>query len=153
MIRELEKLSSNNVGYQSLLEMENFQFNQKGPMSPIESRTVVQDVIPKLSSNSDKHPHPDAKAQLLEHIATVEKRYGNYMNFGSMSLHSIDFEKLWLELPSSSLRGIPFLKQGAEIDDLIVKIYGSKLKLALNQFTKIQSLITTPGLRIQGSPK
>lgn len=133
--------------------MEKFQFNQKGPMAPIESRTVVTTVIPKLSEESEKTPDVSASSELLKHTATVEKRYGKYMSFGSRNLTEIDFEIAWMELPASSLRGIPFLKTGGEVDELITKLYGKTLKPVLNRFSEIDSLITTPGLRIQGSPK
>lgn len=153
IIKELEKLSSNSIGYQSLLEMEKFQFGQKGPMSPIDSRTVVDTVIPKLVLESEKTPDVSAASELLKHIATVEKKYGNYMNFGSRRLSDVDFEIAWMELPSASLRGIPFLAVGSEVDKMITELYGRSLKPVLNRFSEIESLITTPGLRIQGSPK
>lgn len=153
VIRELERLSTKNIGWQSLLEMENFQFNQKGPMAPIEARTVVKETIPKIVTNSELKPDPSAKAKLLGHISTVEKRYGKYMSFGNIDLNVLDFENAWRTLPSSSVRGIPFLLKGSEVDGLIMQIYGKNLKSVLNQFVKLESLITTPGLRIQGSPK
>lgn len=133
--------------------MEKFQFNQKGPMAPIETRTVVRDVIPKLVQNSEKLPDSKAKLALLYEMRTVEKRYEKYMSFNSQKMTDLNFEIAWRELPSASLRGIPFLAVGREIDDLITSVYGSSLKPVLNQFLKISSLITTPGLRIQGSPK
>lgn len=152
VIRELERLSDN-IGYRSLLEMEKFQFNQKGPMAPIEARTVMKETIPKIVKNSELKPDPSASAKLLKHIETVEKRYGKYMNYGGLDLNGIDFENAWRVLPSSSVRGIPFLLKGSEVDSLIINLYGKGVKSVLNQFTKIKSLITTPGLRIQGSPK
>lgn len=152
VVRELEKLcSSNDVGYQSLLEMERFQFDQKGPMSPISSSTILDDVIPGIVDNSSKRPAHHGKTELLKHIGMVEKKYKRYMSFGSKNLSSLDFENAWLDLPSGSLRGIPFLGKGKDKDELITKLYGKQLKPVLNQFTQIDSLITTPGLRIQGS--
>lgn len=153
VVKEIEKLCSSNDSYRSLLEMELFQFNQKGPMSPIGSRTVIDDVVPKLIEKSLLVPaHPEFE-MLMQQLVTVEKRYGKFMNWESMNLTEIDFEMRWRELPSRSLRGLPFLATGSEIDSLIISIYGKSLKSVLYQFKKINSLITTPGLRIQGSPK
>lgn len=153
VIAEIEKLSKKHNGFQSLLEMEKFQFNQKGPMAPIETRTVVTDVVPKIENSSLVFPNSVSKDELIAKIPTVEKRYGKYLSFGNLSVHSIDFEQAWKTLPSSSLRGIPFLYKGSEIDELIIKIYGNTYRTAAAQFKKIDDLITTPGLRIQGSPK
>lgn len=72
--------------------MEQFQFNQKGPMAPIEPRTVVKETIPGIVTSSELKPDPSAVAKLLKHISTVEKRYSKYMSFGSLNLHGIDFE-------------------------------------------------------------
>lgn len=132
--------------------MEIYQYNQKGPMAPINGSTIVDDVIPGIEQNSAKRPTHHGEAELLKHIAIVEKRYAKYINFRSKHITSLDFENAWLSLPSSSVRGIPFLQKGSDIDSLITRLFGKTVKPALNQFKQVKSLITTPGLRIQGSP-
>lgn len=139
--------------YESLLEMEKFQFDQKGPMSPIAANTVVADVVPNIEKNSTLRPTVQAKAELMKHVSAVALKHQKFMALKSIDLTSINFEIAWRILPSSSTRGIPFLKKGKDVDDLIVKLYGRSLKPVLNQFQLIDELITTPGLRIQGSPK
>lgn len=80
MVKEIEKLCSSNDSYRSLLEMELFQFNQKGPMSPIGSRTVIDEVVPKLIEKSLLVPARPEFEMLMQQLVTVEKRYGKFMN-------------------------------------------------------------------------
>lgn len=93
IVQELRKLSSSTDSrYQSLLDMELFQFDQKGPMSPIPSDVVVADVVPNIAENSMLIPKLEAKRKLLSFVAAVGKKYGQYMALKSRDLTSLNFE-------------------------------------------------------------
>lgn len=66
LVQELSVLSSSiDSRYQSLLDMELFQMNQKGPMSPISSDAIIADVVPTLVKNSLLIPKKAAANKLL----------------------------------------------------------------------------------------
>lgn len=153
VLKELEELSVKDNNFRDLWEMENFQSLQKGPISPISARALVAGTIPKIVKASSIAPKPAAAADLLSQVAKVEERYKKYMNFESIDLTVINFGEEWMKLPKDSVRGLPYLLKGKEIDHEIVREYGNPIKKVLKKFRELDYLITTPGTRFQGSPK
>lgn len=74
------------------MDMELFQFDQKGPMSPIPSDIVVAEVVPALVANSSLQPKRAAKDRLMKHVATIKSKYFRFMALKSRDLTSLNFE-------------------------------------------------------------
>lgn len=152
ILDELARLSSIDVNYTYLWKMENFQSNQKGPISPIPAGALIDGTIPKVIKASELIPDPQAKAELLNQVLSVRERLSKDMDMCSRNLTDINFGECWAALPSVSVRGLPYLVKGSECDDQIIEEWGSSSTKVLKKFFKADYLITTPGTRFQGSP-
>lgn len=151
-LQSLIKKASRDSRYQGLVDLEKFEFNQKGPVSPVEARWLIDEVLPNIHNSSlevyDVFKDPD----LVESVHEVDMILESHGFYNKIDMNSINFADKFRELPSSSVRGLPFLKKGKDVDDTIIKEYGSDLTSVLNVFLSIEYLIATLGLRLQGSP-
>lgn len=91
MLSEIARLSEEHPFYSYLLEMENFQWNQKGPISPIGTRTFIDSTISKVLKESERSPDESAKRDLLKAMIDVEKNISQYMSMSSYDLTAINF--------------------------------------------------------------
>lgn len=152
LLQSLVKKAARDPRYQGLVDLEKFQFNQKGPVSPVEARFLIDEVLPKIHDSSmnivDVFNDPD----LVESVHEVDEILNSLGLYNQIELNSINFAEKFKELPSSSVRGLPFLKKGKDVDDTIIKEYGSDLPSVLRVFLSIDYLVATLGLRLQGSP-
>lgn len=152
MLKNLIRRAAIDPRYKGLVDLEKFQINQKGPVSPVEARFLIDDVIPKIRDASMNIVNVFEDPDLVESVNEVDNILNSHGFYDQIDLNSINFADKFRELPSSSVRGLPFLKKGKDVDETIIKEYGSDLTSVLKVFLKIDRLIATLGLRLQGSP-
>lgn len=159
-----EKLKRDSIGmlkanakkdsrYFGLEQLEGFQTNQKGPVAPIDKNTFIDKTMPALIEASSVNLNSImTDKDLVESISEVDSILKDMGFYGKLDYYNIDFAEKLNELPSSSVRGLPFLGKGKDVDEDIIKEYGNDLTSVLRVFFEIPFLLATPALRYQGSP-
>lgn len=133
----------------AILTMEQFQMTQKGPTGPIKKSQFMTDVVEKFS-------HLPQFSIPMDKIGTLRKLWENIksdlLKYVSFDASIIRYDLMWKELPNQTVRGFPYHRIGADVDEKIIGEGGSTLSQALSYFLSSQQLISFPGYRIQGKP-
>lgn len=137
--------------YMSLLIMEKFQYNQKGPVAPIKPFQLPDEQIPAIYQASLADISDPAIIRQFAHIADIVAKSLKDVNFRG-TIENINFKEWWSKLPSDSVRGLPVLSKGKFSDPMIMDYYGASFSEVFPKFQSIPFLVSTAGLRFQGSP-
>lgn len=151
IVRAIEKQAQIDVNYRTLLIMEEFQFNQKGPVAPIEKDQLIMKVIPKIYESAshiitDQQVISDLARARSKLIPKIERLRSNHL-----TIEQINYADWFSQLPSDSVRGLPFLEKGKYADEKIIKTFGTDFKKVWPKFSAVNWLVSTAGLRFQGS--
>ena len=128
IVRAIEKQAQIDPNYRTLLIMEEFQFNQKGPVAPIEKDQLIKKVIPKIIDSAchiieDQRVISDLATARNKLVPKIERLRSNHL-----TVEQINYAEWFRQLPSDSVRGLPFLEKGKFADETIIRTFGTDFK-------------------------
>lgn len=134
----------------TIMTMEQFQANQKGPTGPITESQFYSDVTEKFLS-LPSYSYNDEVRNHLERI--WNQLQSKLLKWVSFDASSIAFDLSWRELPNVTVRGLPYHDLGKNVDEEIIQRGGRSLYSAINYFKTESDILSFPGYRIQGKPR
>lgn len=158
LYKEYQRLTDEILGYiedsdlqveakESYLTWETFQSTQKGPTAPYDASALDR----LVSEASVPNYHIDDNIwDLVEEVAASLLEY--LKKFAKIDVLSLKPAELWMELPRGTIRGYPYIRKGRDVDHLITADGGNTPLSAVQFMESSDTLVCSPGFRIQGSP-
>lgn len=147
MLTDIRNSNLSPASKEAYLTWETFQSQQKGPVSPYDSKAldkIIEEFQPSSFEISEEN------WRLVESVFASLVRY--LQGFVSIDVLALKPADAWSTLPSTTVRGYPFVMKGAVVDDRIKALGGNTPESAIEFVESDPDLICSPGFRIQGSP-